>query len=149
MDRLLFFIHRLLLRDLPSHVNSTRRKTLIHTRLIVADGVLEFLDDSRHLFAILALIYKPGRSPFRLQPLQSLLDRFQCAERPSTRVDRLSDRRAYLNNSERRFFPPWFSSTTTTLAFCLNQSKRRISSSTLSSTSSDCCDLPRQLCTIA
>ena len=87
MDRLLFFIHHLLLRYLPSHVNSTRRNILIPTHLIVADGILELLYDSRHLLGILPLIQKPGRSPFRLQPLQSLLDRFQRAERPSTRVD--------------------------------------------------------------
>ena len=99
-------VDRLLLRDLLSYVNNTRHNTLIPTHLIVADGILEFLDDCRHLFGILALIRKPSRSPFRLQPLQSLLDRFQPAERPSIGADGMNNGCAYLDNSERRFFSP-------------------------------------------
>ena len=56
------------------------------THLIVADSLLELLDEFHHLFGIFALIYKPSRNAFRLQFLGSLLDLFQRAERPSTGV---------------------------------------------------------------
>ena len=85
-------VDRLLLRDLPSHVNVTRRNILISTHLVVADSLLKLLNEPRHVFGILTLIDEPSRNPFRLQFLASLLDRFQRSERLSIGVGGVSSR---------------------------------------------------------
>ena len=59
----------LLLRHLPSCVSSTRQDIQIATYLIVTENISEFLNESRHLFGILALIYETTRDAFRQQCL--------------------------------------------------------------------------------